>query len=42
MSRQIDVLDGRIVSDSARNAPSRLDPEPRFERSEACREDPES
>jgi putative ABC transport system ATP-binding protein len=39
MSRQIDMLDGRIVSD---NAPRRLDRGPGFERSEAGREESES
>jgi putative ABC transport system ATP-binding protein len=47
MPRRIDMLDGRIVSDSARkesgpHTPGGLDPATRFDRSEARREDPES
>ncbi len=40
MSRQIDMLDGRIVSDNApRKEPGRLDSGPSFERSDPRRED---
>jgi putative ABC transport system ATP-binding protein len=43
MSRQIDMLDGRIVSDNAsHNAPGGLDPGPPLDRSEPRREDSES
>jgi putative ABC transport system ATP-binding protein len=42
MSRQIDMLDGRIVSDNASTAPGGLVPGPSSDRSEARREDPES
>jgi putative ABC transport system ATP-binding protein len=42
MSRQIDMLDGRIVSDNDSHNAGVLDPGPRFVRSEARRDDSES